>query len=121
MLKRVVAFLSLFTSLSTLLCCALPAAFVMLGLGATFAGLVGAVPQLIWVSEHKTPFFGFGALMLTIGGALQWHARKLACPVDPALAGACRTTRDWSSWVYFASVGLYLIGAGFAFVPALLH
>lgn len=116
MLKRAIAFLSLFTSFSTLLCCALPALFVTLGFGAAFAGLVGSVPQLVWISEHKTLVFGFGAVMLAIGGALQWHARKLACPIDPKLAESCSTTRDWSAWLYFGSLGLYLIGAAFAFV-----
>jgi hypothetical protein len=100
MFKRALAFLSLFTSLSTLLCCALPALFVVLGLGATFAGLVGAFPQLIWISEHKVFLFGFGAVMLAVGGALQWQARKLSCPIDPKMASACKTTRDWSSWVF---------------------
>jgi hypothetical protein len=120
MLKRAIIFLSLFTSFSTLLCCALPALFVVLGFGAAFAGVVGTVPQLIWVSEHKPLVFGFGAVMLAVGGALQWQARKLACPVDPALAAACRTTRDWSSWIYFASLGLYVTGAFFAYGLAFL-
>ena len=115
MLKRVIAFLSLFTSVTTLVCCALPALFVVLGLGATFAGLIGAIPQLIWISEHKALFFGVGAVMLVIGGLLQWHSKRLACPADPKLAAACSTTRDWSRWVYFTSVGLYAIGAAFAY------
>ncbi len=115
MLKQALAFLTLFTSVSTLLCCALPALFVVLGLGATFAGLVGAVPQLIWISEHKALVFGFGAVMLAAGGVLQWQARSMACPIDPAQAAACKTTRSWSVWVYFISLGLYIIGAAFAY------
>lgn len=121
MMKRLVAFLTLFTSVSTLLCCALPALFVALGMGAVFAGLVGAFPQLIWISENKVIFFGIGAAMLALGGALQWNARKLACPIDPKLATACTITRDWSIWVYWVSVALYLIGAGFAFIPPLFY
>ncbi len=120
MLKRGVAFLGLFTSVSTLLCCALPALFVVLGLGATFAGLVGSFPQITWISENKGLVFGLGAVMLVLGGALQWQAKKLACPVDLKLAAACSTTRDWSSWVYFASLGLFVIGAAFAFGPGIL-
>ncbi len=116
MLKRVIAFLSLFTSVSTLLCCALPALFVALGLGAAFAGLVSAVPQLIWISEHKGLVFGTGAAMLAAGGFLQWQSRKLVCPIDPVQAAACKTTRGWSTWVYFASLGLYIIGASFSFL-----
>jgi hypothetical protein len=117
--KRLVSFLGLFTSISTLLCCALPALFVVLGFGAAFAGLVGNVPQLIWVSEHKLWFFGLGAGLLLTGGLLQWQSRQMVCPIDPKLGEACRTTRDWSFWVYAISVGLYLVGAGFAFIPPL--
>lgn len=119
-MKRLVAFLTLFTSLSTLLCCALPALFVVLGLGAAFAGLTSAVPQLIWISENKIPFFAFGGAMLAIGGYLQLQARNQACPIDPKLAEACGTTRDWSAWVYWIALGLYLVGAFFAFGIGLL-
>src|SRR5271168_779902 len=101
-MKRTFAFLSLFTSLSTLLCCALPALFVVLGLGAAFAGLVGNVPQLIWLSENKLWLFGMGAILLVAGGGLQWQARARVCPTDAALADACSTTRDWSRVTYFA-------------------
>src|SRR3954467_8150920 len=116
-MKRFVSFLSLFTSVSTLLCCALPALFVVLGMGAAFAGLVGTFPQLIWISEHKTLVFGSGAILLSIGGLLQHEARKRACPLDPKLGSDCKTTRDWSLWVYGLSVALYLVGVGFAFAP----
>jgi hypothetical protein len=115
-MKRIVAFLSLFTSLGTLLCCALPAAFVVLGMGAAFAGLVGAIPQIIWFSEHKVFLFSLGAVLLLSGGLLQWRARNAACPIDPALGEACAITRDWSRVTYFVALGLYLIGFIFAFI-----
>ena len=115
-MKRLVSFLSLFTSASTLLCCALPALFVSLGFGAAFAGLVGNVPQLIWLSEHKIPLFFTGALLLGLGGALQWKAREQACSAESKLGEACATTKDWSKSIYIASVGMYLVGAFFAFI-----
>ena len=40
------AFLSLFTSTGTLICCALPALLVSIGAGAVMAGLIEAVPQI---------------------------------------------------------------------------
>src|SRR5205823_5709793 len=96
-------------------CCALPALFVTLGMGAAFAGLITKVPQLIWVSEHKPFVFGLGALFLSIGGVMQWQARSMTCPTDPKLAEACKNSRRWSAKVYFVSIGIYLIGAFFAF------
>jgi len=114
-LKRIISFLSLFTSVSTLFCCALPALFVVLGFGAAFAGLVGSFPQIVWISEHKFLVFGSGALLLALGGFLQFKSKQLSCPAEPALGEACATTRDWSAFVYWTSVILYLIGSFFAF------
>jgi hypothetical protein len=119
-MKRIVAFLSLFTSISTLLCCALPALFVVLGFGAAFAGLIGAVPQLIWLSENKLSLFAIGGTLLLVGGILRWRARDTMCPVDPVLGEACSTARDWSKPVYFTSLALYLIGGFFAFIAPIL-
>jgi len=51
--SRLVDFLTLFTSASTLICCALPALLVAIGAGSVMAGLVSNVPQLIWLSKHK--------------------------------------------------------------------
>lgn len=109
------AFLSLFTSFGTLVCCALPALFVVLGFGTAFAGIIGQFPQLIWFSENKIWIFGIGAVLLLAGGILQRQARNTACPADKNLAEACSAARDWSKIVYFISVGLYLVGAIFAF------
>lgn len=115
-MKKLLAFLSLFTSVSTLVCCALPALFVVLGMGAAFAGLVGAVPQIVWLSEHKALLFGMGGIFLALGGLLQWRSRAAACPIDPGLGQACATTRDWSLVTYFVALGFYLIGCFFAFL-----
>lgn len=118
--NKLLAFLTLFTSISTLICCALPALFVALGLGAAFAGIVTNVPQLIWISEHHLLVFGVGGILLVLGGLMQWEARKLVCPIDPKLAEACKTTRSWSPILYLVSVGIYLVGAFFAFSGPLL-
>ena len=111
---------SLFASSSTLLCCALPALLVALGAGAALSSLVSAVPQLVWLSEHKEGLFIVAGLMLAASGALQWRNRHAPCPTDPALRQACLRTRRAALRVYGASVGLYAVGGWFAFVqPAL--
>jgi hypothetical protein len=113
---------SIFTSASTLVCCAIPALLVALGAGATLAAFVGAVPQIVWLSEHKTSVFLFAGVMLAIAGFFQWRARFLPCPADPALARACTRQRKVSQWIYFASVAIYLLGGFFAFVlPMILY
>lgn len=111
-----VSWVMLFLSTGTLLCCALPALLVTLGLGAALAGLVTAVPQLVWFSEHKGAFFLFAAAMLAAGGVMQWRARYLPCPTDPALAAACMRTRRVSLIVYGVALTIYLIGFFFAYL-----
>ncbi len=108
--------LSLFASSSTLICCALPALLVALGAGAALSGLVGAFPQIVWLSEHKIGLFIFAGLMLMASGALQWINRNAPCPIDPSLRDACLRTRRLSVRVYWVSVGIYLVGGFFAFV-----
>lgn len=114
------ALLSIFTSSSTLICCALPALLVTLGAGATLAGLVSAVPQLIWLSLHKGLVFGLAGLMLAAAGALQYRARFAPCPADPRLAAACARTRRISLGVYGLSLAIYAVGVVFAFLLPLL-
>ncbi|MFM9913389.1 MAG: hypothetical protein ACKVN9_07645 [Methylophilaceae bacterium] len=111
---------SLFTSGSTLLCCALPALLVTLGAGAALSSLISVVPQLVWVSEHKPLVFGVAGGMLLLAGILQWQARNAPCPTDSALAAICAKTRKNSLRVYWFSVGIFAIGAWFAFVAPLL-
>lgn len=108
--------LSLFTSLGTLLCCALPALLVTLGMGATLAGVVSTAPWMTAISEHKTAVFIVAGILIVFSAFMQWRARNAPCPADPLKAKACARLRK-ISWVIlgFAAV-VYLIGAFFAFV-----
>lgn len=115
------AWLSLLASSGTLVCCAIPALLVMLGAGAALSGLVAAVPQIVWLSEHKGWIFGTATVLMLAGGALQWRNRTAPCPLDPQLRAACMRTRRWSLGIYLVSLVLLVIGALFAFVlPALM-
>jgi mercuric ion transport protein len=42
--SALLSYFSLFTSLSTLLCCALPSLLVLVGLGATVASVLSPIP-----------------------------------------------------------------------------
>lgn len=115
-----VAFVALLAGGGTLICCVLPAVMVALGAGAALAGLVTAVPQLIWLSEHKTAVFGLAFVMLAFSGVLLWHARRLPCPSDPKLASACRRLRSVSVILWWIALVCTALGALVAFVlPAL--
>lgn len=109
-------FLSLFTSFGTLMCCAIPALMVAIGAGAALAGLVTAVPQLVWISEHKTLVFTVAGIMIVISGILQWLNRNAPCPTDPIQAKACTRLRKTGLWIYLSSIVVYAIGFFFAFL-----
>lgn len=111
-----VAVATLVASGGTLVCCVLPAVMVALGAGAALAGLVTAVPQLIWLSEHKAGVFTVAFAMLALSGALLWRARSLPCPADQELARTCTRLRRTSSWLWSIALFCTAVGALFAFV-----
>lgn len=113
-------FLTLFSSMSTLVCCALPALLVSLGMGAVLAGLASNVPGLIWVSENKTTVFAVAGGLLLFNGLLLWRNRNAPCPIDPSLRDACLRGRKFSSWTYFVSLAVFLSGFFFAYLAPVL-
>jgi mercuric ion transport protein len=116
----VFSFLSLFTSLGTLFCCALPSLLVLVGLGATVATVLSEVPWLVSLSHHKNWVFVVAGSLIT-GNFIYVYviAPKLqmnngACgPNDPA---ACQTASRFSRIILWCSAGLYLIGCFTAYI-----
>src|SRR5437763_7876432 len=112
--RGALSFLSLFTSLGTLLCCALPSLLVLFGLGATVATVLSEVPWLVALSHHKHWVFIVAGLMIT-GNFVYVYAiapklqmRSGAC--DPNDPSACQTASRFSRIVLWCSAGLYLVG-----------
>ena len=114
--QSILPLLSVFTSASTLICCALPALLVSLGLGATLAGFVTAVPEIVWVSENKGLVFTVGALLLFAAGLGQHFSKSAPCPADPELARSCMRIRRMSQYLFWLSVLLYVVGFFFAYL-----
>ena len=113
---------ALLASSATLVCCVLPAAFVAIGAGAALAGLVTAIPQLIWLSEHKPLVFISAGALLAISGIALWVGRSAPCPADPRLARSCQRLRRISAIVYTAALASFLLGGAFAFLlPTLVE
>lgn len=107
---------SLLTSSSTLVCCALPALLVTIGAGASLAGLVSTAPWLVALSKYKVITFSLSGLMLAVAGLSLWRARNAPCPIDPAMARLCSTTRRLNVWIFSISLLLWATGFFFAFV-----
>jgi mercuric ion transport protein len=57
-------YLSLFSSFSTLLCCALPSVLVLLGMGTAVASLLSAAPWLVSLSRHKIWTFSIAGTLI---------------------------------------------------------
>lgn len=112
---------ALVTSLSTLICCTLPAVMITLGMGAALSSLTSNVPQLIWLSERKPLVFGGSLILLCLAWLVRNLARNMPCPADPAQAKACARLRAIGGWVLYIGFGVWAIGAFSAFIlPKLL-
>ena len=114
------SYLSLFTSLSTLLCCALPSALVFLGMGTTVASALSAAPFLVSLSHHKKLVFAISGVLIALSFVYMFaiaprlKARELGC--DPSNPRACDAASRFSRIVLWFSAALYVAGFFVAFV-----
>src|ERR1700722_7985097 len=113
------SYLSLFTSLGTLLCCALPSLLVLFGLGATVASVLSEAPWLVALSRHKHWVFIVAGVLISsnfvylYAVAPKLQVRNACDPNDPA---ACQTASRFSRIVLWCSAGLYMVGCFTAYV-----
>jgi len=114
--KKTISTITFLTSFSTLFCCALPALFIALGAGATFAGLVSIAPGIMIFAKYKTVTFAFGGIMLILGGFFRWKEKNKACSLNNKNPQLCSKIKKISKYVYWISVIFYLIGFYFAYV-----
>ncbi len=109
------SWLILFTSMGTLLCCALPILLVTLGMGAVVASTVTALPWLVPLTANKIWVFAGSGVLLAFSGWLMYRSGR-ACPTDPEMAKLCERTQVWNRRVYWASVAIWCIGVFFAYI-----
>ena len=114
------SYLSLFTSFGTLLCCALPSLLVLLGLGATVASFLSAVPWLVTLSHHKNWVFAISGVLIagnfvyTYALAPRLQMRGAGCATDDS--AACAQASQASRVVLWISAILYCSGAFTAYL-----
>ena len=108
--------LSLFTSFSTLICCALPALLISIGMGASLASFVSAFPWIIFISKYKIQTFISAAVLLIFSVYLFWQGRNAPCPSDPIQAKICSKLRFINLIMLFISLVTFLVGFFFAFI-----
>ena len=110
--------LSLFTSIGTLLCCALPALLVTLGMGAALAGFISIAPWITVISEYKIFIFVGAGILLILSSYFLWINHNAPCPTDPKQAKACTLLRKFSLYTIIISIIIYIVGFFFAFFAA---
>ena len=113
----VLPFLSLLTSISTLLCCALPALLVSVGLGATLAGLFSNMPWITKLSDYKAIIFTVSGLLLLVAAFVQYLSRN-SCPADPAKGRICMKLKKVNIIVLAIAAIFYFVGLFFAYFAA---
>ncbi|HVB57155.1 MAG TPA: hypothetical protein VNE63_12085 [Candidatus Acidoferrales bacterium] len=126
--SALLSYLSLFTSLGTLLCCALPSLLVLFGLGATVASFLTSVPWLVSLSRHKTWTFAIaGALIASDFAYIYAFAPRLrmqdeACSIEDGPTACDRATR-LSRITLWVAAAIYAIGFFTAYLlgPILAH
>ena len=112
--SRLVGYLGLFSSVGTLLCCALPSLFVLLGFGATVASLLAVAPWLVALSRHKAWVFALATLLI----AVNWYYVYRIAPRLLVASGtcaaddpdACARATVVSRWLLWCST--VMLGAG---------
>lgn len=114
------SYFSLFSSLGTLLCCALPSLLVLAGLGATVASTLSALPWLVTLSRHKSWTFGVSGVLIAASFVnLYYIAPRLlmrgeACA--PESPEGCEVASRFSKVALWASAAFYVVGFFVAFL-----
>ncbi|MFT6332274.1 MAG: hypothetical protein ACJAW3_000606 [Lentimonas sp.] len=118
LIAKTLPFLGLFTSFSTIICCALPIILVTLGMGAVFASLTANFPFLIWLAERSIYLFATSIFLLLISGYFIF-IKPQTCPAKKELAEICLKTKKFNQIIWWFSVIILLISFFFKYV--LIH
>jgi hypothetical protein len=109
------AYLSLFASLTTLFCCALPALLVLLGLSLTSVlTFFTAIPGWQNFGAYDVWLFPLGGVLLAVGFYFAYSRRsRLPGEVCKIPAGgresACSTATRWNRRILWFSLSLFIL------------
>jgi mercuric ion transport protein len=116
--STVLNYFSLFTSLSTMLCCALPSLLVLFGLGASVASMLSFMPWLVTLSRHKPWTFAVSGILIALSFVNMYYIsprmRAKQCSADDP--SACDEASKFSRVILWVSAGIYAIGVFVAYV-----
>jgi len=113
--ESLLPFFGLFTSISTMLCCALPIILVTLGMGAVFASLTANFPFVTWLAERSIYLFVIATILLLIGGYFIF-IKSQTCPADKKLTDMCNKTKEFNKVIWWMSVITLAISYFFKYI-----
>lgn len=113
--EAVSAYLSLFTSLATVFCCALPAFLVLVGLSFTSVlAFFTAIPGWQNFGQHENAYYLLSGALLAAGFYFTYFPRSATAEVCEIPAGgrvsACSTATRWNRRILWFSLFLYSLG-----------
>ena len=118
-------YFSLFSSFSTLICCALPSVLVLLGMGTAVASLLSAAPWLVSLSRHKIWTFSIAGTLIAASFVMTYVVaprlrRGDVCAADDPTTCGPTTCGEVSKLSRIVLWGSALIWSGGFFVAYLL-
>ena len=116
MKEKVLSVLALFSSAGTLICCAVPALLVSLGMAAVVVSAVSTFPWLIPLTRHKAWLFLGAGMLIALNFYLVYRPkRQLVCEVEAGPSG-CEVAGKWNHIVLWLSAGFYAVGVFMAYL-----
>jgi len=117
--SSMLSYFSLFTSVSTLLCCALPSLLVLFGLGASVASFLSFMPWLVTLSRHKAWTFSVSGVLIAMSFVNMYYVvphLKTNDACEAAGTSACHEASRASKVLLWMSAVLFCIGFFIAYV-----
>jgi mercuric ion transport protein len=116
--SALLSYFSLFTSLSTLLCCALPSLLVLFGLGASVASALSFMPWLVTLSRHKQWTFSVSGILIALSFVNMYYVAPRLRPVEcsPENPTGCAEASKFNKVILWVSASIYAVGAFVAYV-----
>lgn len=116
--SALLSYFSLFTSVSTLLCCALPSLLVLFGLGASVASMLSFLPWLVTLSHYKGVTFVISGSLIAFSFLNMYYVaprlREQQCSPDNPMA--CEDASRASKLLLWISAAIYAVGFSVAYV-----
>jgi len=113
-------YFSLFSSFSTLLCCALPSVLVLLGMGTAVASVLSAAPWLVSLSRHKAWTFSIAGTLIAASFVMTYVVAPWLQGVESCAADDPTTCGEVSKLSRLVLWGSALIWCGGFFVAYVL-